>query len=114
MTTILDDNRVYKGEGVFKVEGAECGTIKELDFVHSHLGFGPDNTKSYYGTITGKVDDLYGARHRRLDVEAKVTEVGKKGAPVHVVIHNVEFIDEIPKSGLLKQHEFHGERADLD
>ncbi|MFH1721230.1 MAG: hypothetical protein ABH950_01350 [Candidatus Altiarchaeota archaeon] len=115
MTVELENNRIYRGKGVFKIEGKECGILEKINFVHSHVGFGGDNTKSFYGTVTGKVDDLYAARHRRLDIEANVAEVNKEGAkPFHVIIHNVEFIDELPKTGILKQLEFHGEKADLD
>ena len=107
MTVKLDNNRVYRGSGVFRIGDKESGVVDELDFVYRHVGFGEDNSKSFYGTINGKVDNVYAARHDQLDVDAKVVEVNEENAEhIHITISNVEFIDPIPQTGILQECEF--------
>jgi len=102
--------RIYKGDGVFKLDGRQVGQIMEVDFIFQHLGFDSHNSKSYYGTVDGNLEDYHLSKKKGLEIDATVREVVKPNDPAkNIRILNVGFIDEVPRTGILKRLEFHGE-----
>jgi len=105
---------VHKGSGPIFYQGEQVGVADEVGFIFHKVGLATESESenTCYGTVTGKltkrelVDEFNSPRPTPSTLDLTVSDPGKE--PFHVVIEDVEFIDDIPPNGALKDVEFHG------
>ncbi|MFH1788517.1 MAG: hypothetical protein ABH834_03975 [Candidatus Altiarchaeota archaeon] len=110
----LDSKTVHSGSGIVKYDGVPIGRLDVVDFVFEPVGIGgPDrmDRETCYGTVSGALEDTSViAEFNTKEPETVSVEISveAKGEVVKVLLERVEFIDDIPSSGVFTDVEFHG------
>lgn len=109
----IDRNIVHKGSGVVKYRGVQVGVIDVVGFVFHKIGLKTESESenTCYGTVSGRLSklDLVG-EFNSLHPTPSTLELAVKnpGGEFRLLIDDVEFIDNIPSNGVLRNVEFHG------
>ncbi len=103
----LERGMVYSGSGDIMFNGEKIGTASGVDFTVTGIGFKTKKEDSCYGTINGEIatkgliPKLNSPHPTPLNLELSIE--GEK-----LVLKSIKVIDSIPRSGKLKETEFHG------
>ncbi|GEM_PF-1157618 len=107
----LDRDSVHFGSGIVLYGDREIGIVDEVQFTFQNVGLDEDDGSECYGTASGVLEDKqlipeFNTREGP-SVSLKIT-VGAGEDRVYVYLKEIEFIDDIAPSGLIKDVEFHG------
>lgn len=106
--TELDKRKIHKGNGTVKYKNGEIGLIDEMSFMFTELGLEhKEKDLSCYGTCSGRItktdliQELNSPHPTLLDLDIRL-ENG-----MEIKLTEVEFIDDIPRTGIFEDVEFH-------
>jgi hypothetical protein len=110
----LDRKSVHRGTGIVRREGQIVGQLHEVNFIFENIGQeenGGDNREMCYGTVSGILEDRSVIdEFNTMEPPTVLMEitVEKEGQSITVYLERVEFIDDIPSSGVMEEIEFNG------